>query len=297
MFSILIPVFNYNISKLVCEIHKQASASKIKFEIIYCEDGSNKYVEKNKSTIETLSFTKSIISNNNLGRTQTRQLLSDAASYNWLLFLDADVFPKLKDFIEIYIKKITLGHQAIYGGFAYTRTKPESDFILRWKYGKTYEEVNADIRNSKPYQVIISANFIIKKDVFNKINSKINRKGYGLDNYFASLLKQNSINILHINNEVYHLGIEKSIHYLDKIEEAIKNLIWLFNADKLSIHSNKLLSIYVVLKKLRLHYLLRFLFPIFKPFLKKNLVGNNPNMILLQFYKVLYICFEDLNNK
>ena len=59
--------------------------------------------------------------------------------------------------------------------------------MLRWSYGKTHEQIPAKERNKKPYKVIISANFMIKKPIFIAINSQIEQKGYGFDNFFCSL--------------------------------------------------------------------------------------------------------------
>lgn len=294
MLSILIPTYNYNISNLVVEIHKQATKSKIKFEIICFDDNSNKYTNDNKLTIETLANARMIISNKNLGRVASRQKLAKASIYNLLLFLDADVFPKSNRFIENYINEINSQHKAVFGGFAYSKEQPDSNVILRWKYGKTFEEVDASKRNARPYQVIISANFLIDKRIFSEIHSKIKTKNYGLDNYFASLLKQNSTDILHINNEVYHLGLETNQVYLKKIKEAIKTLLKLFKYNQMPKHDNKLLSIFQLLKKIKLNYILAYLYKILNSLIKENLLGKNPNLVLLQLYKTLYICYQDL---
>ena len=210
MLSILIPTYNYNISNLLFDVHKQAIDANIKFEIICFDDKSEKYTLENKTTIDSLSNSKIIISEENLGRIKSRQVLSDLSKYDWLLFLDADVIPKSDKFISRYIDKINSNYEVMFGGFAYTAKKPDNDAILRWKYGKKFEEVDAKKRNLKPHQLIISANFIIKKSVFNKINLKINRKSYGLDNYFGALLKQHNIKVLHLNNEVYHYFRKRS---------------------------------------------------------------------------------------
>jgi hypothetical protein len=147
----------------------------------------------------------------------------------------------------------------------------------------------------KPYQVIISANFLIKKIVFNEINSKINRKSYGLDNYFAALLKQNEMKVLHINNEVLHFGLENSQTYLNKVEECIVTLLWLYNDKKMIKHNNKLLSVFIKVKRFKLNYLMSFLYHIFNSSIKKNLLSSTPNLFLLQLYKILYISRIDLN--
>jgi len=296
MLSILIPTYNYDITNLVNQVHKQCINAKIKFEIIYYDDNSEKFTYENKRTIDSLNNTRIIFSKINLGRIEARQILADEAKYNWLLFLDADVIPKSDKFIEHYINKMTSNYDGIYGGFAYTKESPNDDSILRWKYGRKFEEVDATKRNLKPYQLIISANFIIKKAAFNKINSKINRKSYGLDNYFAALLKQNKMKVLHINNEVLHFGLENSQTYLNKVEECIITLLWLYNGKKMFEHNNKLLSVFIKVKRFKLNYLINNLYSIFSSSIKRNLISSNPNMFLLQFYKILYICHKDLEN-
>ena len=58
MLSVLIPVYNYHVTKLVSEIHKQLCKEKIAFEIIAFDDGSEiKYMKQNE-TISQLSNTK-----------------------------------------------------------------------------------------------------------------------------------------------------------------------------------------------------------------------------------------------
>jgi glycosyltransferase involved in cell wall biosynthesis len=149
MISILIPVYNYNVSNLLQEIHRQCTHAKLKFEIICYDDNSTQYILENNNTVEALEYTRIIPSKKNLGRIQARQILSDHSIYDWLLFLDADVLPKSKNFLEQYIHKTTIGYDVIYGGFAYTKTQPNTNAILRWKYGKRFEEIDAKKRNFK----------------------------------------------------------------------------------------------------------------------------------------------------
>ncbi len=297
MLSILIPVYNYNISDLVKNIHQQAIEANIIFEIICFDDHSTKHVSTNRNCIESTKHAKLITSEKNLGRVGARQRLSESASYPWLLFLDADVLPKSNIFVNDYIDAISSGHDVYFGGFAYTKSIPEKQVILRWKYGKKFEEVDAVIRNRKPYQIIISANFLINKTTFSKIHSQITKKSYGLDNIFASLLKQNNVRVLHLNNPVYHLGLEKNEIFLSKAEAASNTLLWGFKNGKITKHDNKLLSIFEAFKKLKINYIMMFLHKIFGHTIKKQLSGPNPNIYLLQVYKVLYICHRDLNYK
>ncbi len=295
MISILIPIYNYNISNLVNIVHEQAIKTNVKFEIICFDDKSKNYINENKAAINSLKHAKIILSEKNVGRTKARQILSNESDYDWLLFLDSDVIPKSDKFIKRYIEKINSKYEAFFGGFAYSESKPDNESVLRWKYGKKHEEIDAKKRNLNPHQLIISANFFIKKSIFNSINSKITRKSYGLDNYFGAMLKQKNINVFHLNNEVYHYGLEKSSTYLNKSEESVITLLWMYNEEQITNHANKLLNMFILFKKLKLNYLAILFYKAFNSRIKKNLISYNPNIPLLQIYKLSYICYKDLN--
>lgn len=296
MLSILIPTYNYNISELLKILYQQASAENIQFEILAKDDASTKYLEENLAAANQLSYTKHLRSKENIGRTATRQFLSEAAKYDWLLFLDADVIPKKETFIADYITEINTGYETIFGGFSYDESTPNYSELLRWKYGKKYEEIDAGIRNKKPYEIVISANFLIKKSVFLSINPLLDRKSYGLDNYFSALLKKEQIKVFHINNEVFHYGLETNAKYVEKAEQAADTILWMYYDKQIRFHNNKLLKMHLSLKKLKLNYITSFFYSVFSKIFKKNLVGKNPNVKLLQLYKLFYISHKDINN-
>lgn len=288
MLSVLIPTYNYNIQKLVKSIHQQLSTQNIAFEIIVFEDGSTSLINSNIN----LSHTKQIKHNENIGRVNARRFLAEQAQYNWLLFLDADVIPKKGTLIKNYLKSIENNFDAVFGGFAYYKNRPEKDLLLRWAYGKTKEEVAAKTRNKKPYKVIISANFIIKKNVFLDVFTNISvPKGYGYDSYFATLLKQKNYSVFHINNEVYHLGIEKSSVFINKIELATKTLLKLNKSDYKNNNQNDLLNLFSKLKAWKLTGFFTICYSMFGNTIKKNLLSNNPSITLLQLYKICYMCY------
>ena len=91
MLSVLIPVYNYNITELVGNIHKQLIASAIDFEIICLDDKSNQDIIDNNLDIEKLSSTTYKLSDKNNGIAVNRQILVDAAKYDWIILIDADV--------------------------------------------------------------------------------------------------------------------------------------------------------------------------------------------------------------
>lgn len=289
MISILIPTYNYKVTALVNSVYKQLELTSIPFEIIVLEDGST----QTNQEIAHLGHTSILCLEENKGRVKARQVLAQKAKYNWLLFLDADVLPKKSTFIVNYLKYFSTDYDAIFGGFYYYNTPPEKSLMLRWKYGKTKEQVPASIRNKKPFKIIISANCLIKKNVFNTINKAMDqKKGYGFDNLFGALLKEHQCKVLHLDNEVYHIGIEESKSYLKKKEHAALTLLQLEKEGVITSHDNDLLQLFTTLKTYHLTIVGRWFYKTFKSVMQKQLTGNNPNITLLQLYRISFMCFH-----
>ena len=298
MISILIPVLNYNISSLVEELHKQLLVENIEFEILFFEDGSNQeFISKNR-ILSQLSKVKQLISNENVGRIKARKILTNSSKYDWLLFLDADVLPKDQSFVHNYISYFKTDYDAVYGGITYDTVIPKPNQVLRWKYGIKYEEVSSEVRNKKPFKVIFSANCLMKKSVFNKLNLPENNKTYGIDSLIGDRLSETQSKILHINNQVIHLGLEDSATFLSKKEQASKVLLEIYHEKKMNSNpENSLLSVFSKTKLIGLNYLISWIYQVFKKQMRKNLLSRNPNMLLFQFYRLSHLCYTNLNSR
>ncbi len=143
MLSILIPTYNYNIFPLVQELHEQCIQQKIVFEIIVLDDCSIKFHTENNKT-NTLSNCIYQILNQNIGRSAIRNLLATKATFNNLLFLDADVRLINKQFIKNYLSFIQYNsnYEVVYGGIVYQENQPETNQLLRWIYGNEREALS-----------------------------------------------------------------------------------------------------------------------------------------------------------
>ncbi|ARV06429.1 hypothetical protein BTO04_06830 [Polaribacter sp. SA4-10] len=227
MLTVLIPTYNYNSLNLVKELHEQLIKSNISFEIICIDDGSKSKLNKYNQEINFLTCSSFIELKENIGRSAIRNLLSKKAKYKWLLFLDSDVFPTSTNFISNYVKEMEIGNDPIYlGGIAY-----ENDItcsLLRCKMGKKNEEKPVFIRKKKPYKYFFTANFLIKKIIFDTINFNESLLKYGYEDLlFSKELKKNRIDIKHLDNAVYHLGIDENKDFLNKTKAALENLTYL----------------------------------------------------------------------
>ena len=294
MISILIPTYNYNIFQLVSIIHKQVEMAKIPFEIICFDDASPKFFDENLK-INQFRNSHFEVLKNNIGRSKIRNLLAKKAKYDWLLFLDADVIPENDNFISEYLKHIDSKHEIILGGYKYQNRTPKSSEILRYKYGKSREEKPASERNIKPYSSVFSGNLFITKKRFLASNYIEDQNVYGMDIFFAYQLFKNKVPVLHIDNAIYHLGLETNQIFFKKSLESVKGhkeiMVDLEGIENL----NSLIKYYKFLKKYQLITLFKTVFLLFKKQFERNILGKTPNLLYFDLYRLGYLC--SLENK
>ena len=290
MLSILIPTYNYSIYPLVVELHNQTIQLNIEFEIIVLDDGSNKFVEEN-SKINNLVNCFFKLNPENFGRSKTRNLLAKYAKYEWLLFLDADTFPKENSFVDLYLKSIDHNFESINGGIVYQEEKPETQQLLRWKYGIQREALSVTKRNQNPYLSFLTLNFLIHKSVFKGVSFNENIPNLRHeDTLFSYELNKQKIKIKHIENPVIHYGLDTSEEFLKKSKEAVENLKYLYDNNLISEDYVKLLKLSKKIKSFGLKYLFGSLYRLFKKSLEKKILCKNPSIYLFDFYRLCYLC-------
>lgn len=256
MLSILIPTYNYNAFFLAQEIHAQLINTAIRFEIICIDDGSSSKLNIENEKINDLSFANFEVLENNIGRSAIRNLLAKKANFEWLLFLDADVLPVKKDFIKQYISSFAEKETVFCGGVSYNNSFEKKE-LLRFKYGKKHEEIDLNIKHKNPNKYFFTSNFLIPKKIFHSINFDEDLSKYGYEDLlFAKELNKNTIEIKHIDNCVFHNGIDTNQVFCNKTKHAIKNLVAILNAGKLNFNETQLTKTYQKLQKLKLTKLL-----------------------------------------
>ena len=295
MLSILIPTYNYNVIPLVLDLQKQCLECNIIFEILVFDDGSKLFLDENKkiNSIENCRFE---VLEKNIGRSAIRNLLAKKAKFNSLLFLDADTIPIDNHFIKNYISQINEDEKVVYGGIKYQKEKPKKNKVLRWKYGNLREALSVEKRRENPYLSLLTLNFLIHKTVFKKVsfNETIPNLRHE-DTLFSYNLKQQKIKILHIENPVFHLGLDDFEVAIKKENESILGLKYLIDHELLPTDYVRLSKIAAKIEKLKLNFAFAFFYKITKPYFLKNIASNNPSLFIFDLYRLGNLC--NLNSK
>ena len=195
----------------------------------------------------------------------------------------------IRYFISIYNSFLNTKIEVFLGGYCY---KEEHKFegYFRYKYGKEREEKSSFERNLNPYKFIFSGNLLIRKKTFLATNYSFQNAFYGMDIFFAYQLFINKIDVLHIENPIYHLGLETNEIFFEKSLKAVeirkKILVNCEQIEKIS----PLIKYYKTLKKYRLLPIAIVCFSISKPILKKLILNKNPSLLSFDLYRLGYLC-------
>lgn len=288
--SILIPVFNWDCSQLIKDLHFQGLELGIPYEIIIADDCSTDKVvlEKNRECAGGLENCRFLALKHNLGRAAIRNFLADQSKYDKLLLMDCDAAVKDALFVRKYVDAADKA-QVVCGGAIHSDEIPQKGVELRWVYEKNADkERSAEFRSRNPYARFTPFSFLIERDLFMQIRFDESYAGYGYEDVqFGRELEKRGVSILHIDNPLVHLGLEKSEVYLEKTRQAVLNAYE--HRDEIG-DSSLLLTHYNRVVKFRMRWLFKLIWTLFHGGMERNLLGPKPKLKIFSLYKLCYIC-------
>ncbi|WP_410880523.1 glycosyltransferase family 2 protein [Myroides sp. DW712] len=275
MLSILIPVYNYNILPLVEQLHREATALHVPFELLVCDDASTQVFHQKQ--IEQLPHTRWLTNRVNQHVAYTRNRLLNEAQYPWILLLDADVQPISTTFIQNYLNQIGKG-LFFQGGFTYPPIDPTEHSSLRLTYGRTIEQ----------YKHLHSCcNLFFNQEKLQlTFDASITEYGFEDTLFFLALAKRNC-EVIQINNPVIHQSTESNQTYLERSKQACWGLVELIQKGKIRPQEAQLSHVYQQLLKYRLTFFLSLLSALLGSHIQRNLLGKKPSMLGFKWFKLL----------
>lgn len=184
--------------------------------------------------------------------------------------------------------------KVIFGGRVYPKICPSQNQKLSWKYGIYRESKSVEERIKSPNKSFMTNNFVIKKEILEKIKFDERLINYGHeDTLFGIELLSNAIKIEHIDNPVLNGDIESNENYLIKTRNGIKNLIFIQkNIENSELFENnvKLIKSYHNLLKFKI--LLKFFYVISHKIICFILKKGFVNLYLFDFYKLTFYANE-----
>ncbi|MDR2234453.1 MAG: glycosyltransferase [Tannerella sp.] len=296
MLSICIPVYNYFVADLVQSLHDEAETLNIPYEILLSDNASEEKYRVANSLLGNLSNVNYRQSAINLERAGNRNFLFKTAKFPYILFMDCDSKVSKPNYIKDFLPYCVPGGICS-GGRLYEPFNPQyKDAVLHWKVGVARESWPASVRSEKPNHRFMSCNFLIDKKIFDTVKFDERLTGYcNEDTLFGIELQKEGIVISHIDNPLYHTGLEKAEVFMSKIEEGLRNyhkINYLYHNDPQFISSVKILRVEQKLKKWHLLNVCKTLFKMSRKLMYRNLMSLHPNLKVYDLYKLGYLCYS-----
>lgn len=286
MLSILIPVYNYNVTHLVTELRRQAEELEIVYEICLLDDASTENFRKaNRDLIHKTNIRYEELSEN-VGRSAIRNRLVEMAKYEYLLFMDCDSGVIMPRYLQTYVEALD-SQCLLYGGRAYLPKAPvDPQYFLHWQYGRQREQQDVQERQKNPYHAFMTNNFLMPKNLFKSITFDESLRTYGHeDTLFGMELAKRNIQILHLDNPLLHMGLERTEVFLAKTKMAVHNLARLIKQGKKV--NTRLSDTYFKLAKWKLVRLAGLVSKMFRPFILIHLRrAQKLDLRFLDLYKL-----------
>lgn len=292
MISICIPVYNFDVSHLIADLEAQIKSLPGPIEIIVIDDASaDSFKKANHAAASRHQYIQLA---QNVGRSKIRNQFLAYAKFDYLLFLDCDSQIISTSFIENYANAISSEAAMVCcGGRIYPTENTDRSKMLSWTYGSRRESLSLAVRIQNSNQSFMSNNFMIHRSLLKQTRFDERLTDYGHeDTLFGYMLKQQGVNIKHIDNPILNGDIETNIHFLQKTEKGIENLLYIrnfLNNDSSFIQDVKLLKTAQLLKSLQLKALYRVLFFLTSPFLKWSFTHGWISLYLFDFYKLGFL--------
>lgn len=285
MVSILIPVFGESIDAQLGSLGAEVKGLDYPVEIIVCDDASASPKRPHFIDYKGVDF-RFIQLNENIGRAQIRNYLAEQATYELLIFLDADCQPISGNFISNYVTEHSK-NTILVGGQLFAAERPSrQNEMLRWMYGTKVEARSLKDRLKSPYASFMANNFSISKSLLRKYPFDSKHTGYGHeDTLFGMQLRNFGVEVVHVDNPIRHLGNETNEQFLEKTEEGVRNLASLYLQGKLDGHV-RLIKTYEKLLYTGFVALTRTIMVKRQEGYRKNLLGPTPSLRKFSLYKL-----------
>ncbi|TDN37906.1 glycosyltransferase [Hymenobacter sp. UV11] len=290
--SILIPVFNRDVTALIGSLCRQASDWPGEVEIRLLDDKSKEEYRVKNRPLGNLGGVWYEELPANVGRAAIRNRLASSASYNWLLLLDNTSQLLDNKFIARYHAAVGRA-PVLAGGVSYAAQPPADPALrLRWLYGRQREVRSLAQRQAAPYDQLLVNNLLLSSALLRRFPFDESLRGYGHeDTKLGWQLAGAGVPVHHLANPVLHAGLETAAAFLQKSEQAVHNLAYLLHQRGLGTDS-RLVQAAQRLRRLWLGAGVRAALTLCAPLLRRNLLSAKPSLRALDALKLFWLLRE-----
>ncbi|PHR57017.1 MAG: hypothetical protein COA43_12935 [Robiginitomaculum sp.] len=279
--SVLIPYFRDDPAKLL-----SALGTHVDIEILIYDDGTqdpviNKALTSLASKISTP--VRLLFAHENKGRSTARNILTENAKAEWVLFLDADMLPLGENFVADYLREIEKNDSdIIFGGFSVVAEKQSNDTELHRYFSLISDCLSAEERTKFGPQYICSSNLCVRTSVLAACGFDTSFEGWGWEDSEWAARVAKSYTIKHAEIPALHLGLESTETLLSRFKTSGANYVKFTSAHP---ELAKTLTLYKMVHKFKKIPGQKLLRPLYAVLVRMNFAPAKLRLLALKLWR------------
>lgn len=226
--TVVVPFFNYEVLPLAQRLLDLARTAGVKVPLVFVDDGSSD-VRPRQALWALLQDANQpcllATLTRNVGRGTVRNVLCRLAHTQYLLYLDADMWPDREDFLHRYLTWIEQGAvDVIYGGRSAEKAiLTGREHQLHRQMTALREALPAEVRRQSPAFHFYSCNFVVRREILEVFPLDEKFTGWGWEDCEWAARVAQRYTIRHEDNPASHLGLLTPQQILKKYDESVEN--------------------------------------------------------------------------
>jgi glycosyltransferase involved in cell wall biosynthesis len=225
--SVLIPFFRDDPCELLARLDEEAAAQGGSVEIVVLDDGSGDKALAARVSAQVKAMrlpTRFVRLLANEGRSRGRNRLASHARAGSFLFLDADMRPDHRRFLQTWADLVAHEDPAVaFGGFSLEQASDAAEFAVHRAMARRAECVPYTERARQPEKYVYTSNLLVRRDAFDAEAFATDFSGWGWEDVEWGMRIARRFRVVHLDNPATHLGLDTVEALAAKYEQSVDN--------------------------------------------------------------------------
>ncbi len=225
--SVLIPFLRDDPCELLQLLDEEAAALQGAVEAVVLDDGScdEDLHARVSACIRSLRMpARHVRLSANEGRARGRNRLAGHARAGSFLFLDSDMRPDDRRFLQTWADLAAREDPAVaFGGFSLKQTPATRGFAVHRAMALKSDCVPYHERARQPEKYVYTSNLLVRRDAFESEAFADDFKGWGWEDVEWAMRIARRFRVVHLDNPATHLGLDTVEGLAAKYEQSVEN--------------------------------------------------------------------------
>lgn len=225
--SVLIPFYRDDPCGLLGDLNDEAAVVDRSVEVIVLSDGGGdaELVARVAAAVRSMRLPARLIDlKRNEGRSRGRNRLAAAARGGSFLFLDSDMRPDHRHFLEVWADLAAREDPAVaFGGFSLLQAPDEPRYAVHRALASRSECVPYQDRARRPEKYVYTSNLLVRRDVFEAEAFDQSFTGWGWEDVEWAMRVSRRFRVVHVDNPATHMGLDTVGDLAAKYEQSAPN--------------------------------------------------------------------------